>query len=127
MNDDFVPWQKWLSADHIHLETPPIEINNFQRLLLINIFRYEKTVYAIDEFIRINLGERFSQPIVPTMDVVFNDTDYKTPLIFILSPGADPMLNLLVAFFNLAIFQRKKNIPRKVYHNITWIRSRANC
>jgi hypothetical protein len=29
------------------------------------------------------------------MDKVFADTDYKTPLIFILSPGADPMMSLL--------------------------------
>ena len=73
MIDDFTPWQKWLTADNIHLEQPPIEITSFQKLLIINIFRYEKTVYAIDEFIRTSLGERFSSPIVPTMDIVYND------------------------------------------------------
>ncbi len=104
MIDDFTPWQKWLTADNIHLEQPPIEITSFQKLLIINIFRYEKTVYAIDEFIRTSLGERFSSPIVPTMDIVYNDTDYKTPLIFILSPGADPLLNLLVIFLIKAFF-----------------------
>ena len=41
------------------------------------------------------MGERFSTPIVPTMEIVYQDTDYKTPLIFILSAGADPMLSLL--------------------------------
>lgn len=61
----------------------------------MNIFRFEKTLYAIDEFVKNVLGERFSTPIVPTMDKVFADTDYKTPLIFILSPGADPMMSLL--------------------------------
>jgi len=29
------------------------------------------------------------------MDDVFKDTDYRTPLIFILSQGADPLLGLL--------------------------------
>jgi len=96
MQEDYNPWNKWLNSDNIHMENCPIQIEPFQKLLLINIFRYEKTVYAIDEFVRDVLGERFSTPIVPTMDNVFKDTDYKTPLIFILSAGADPMMNLLV-------------------------------
>lgn len=50
----------------------------------------------MDEFIRNNLGDSFATPIVPTMESVYSDTDYKTPLIFILSPGADPLLNILV-------------------------------
>jgi len=29
------------------------------------------------------------------MEEVYKDTDHKTPLIFILSQGADPLLNLL--------------------------------
>ena len=36
------------------------------------------------------------------MDQVYNDIDYKTPLIFILSPGADPMMNLLVIHINFS-------------------------
>jgi len=96
MQEDYGAWHKWLLSDNIHLETPPLPVEPFQKLILINIFRYEKTVYAIDEFVRVVLGERFSTPIVPTMDNVFKDTDFKTPLIFILSAGADPMMNLLV-------------------------------
>ena len=30
------------------------------------------------------------------MEDVFKDTDFKTPLIFILSPGADPMVTIIV-------------------------------
>jgi hypothetical protein len=39
MNQDFGPWLKWLTAPNIHLELIPIEIQHFQKLLLINLFR----------------------------------------------------------------------------------------
>ena len=38
-----------------------------------------------------------------TMEEVYMDTDYKTPLIFILSPGADPLVNLIVKLYNLKL------------------------
>ena len=41
------------------------------------------------------MGSFFVQAQTQTMDVVFADTNYKTPLIFILSTGADPTTTLL--------------------------------
>jgi hypothetical protein len=31
-----------------------------------------------------------------TLEEVFNDTDFKTPLIYMLSAGADPLMSLIV-------------------------------
>lgn len=37
------------------------------------------------------MGNKFASNIASTLEEVFLDTDYKTPLIFILSSGADPL------------------------------------
>jgi len=42
------------------------------------------------------MGDKFTNPPNSTLDEVERDTDFKTPLIFILSPGADPLLGLMV-------------------------------
>ena len=46
------------------------------------------------------MGDKFVNPPASTLEDVQKDTDYKTPLIFILSPGADPLLNLMVIIKN---------------------------
>jgi len=56
----------------------------------------------VDHFIRMTMGEEFVNPVNSPLEEVFNDTDYKTPLIFILSPGADPLMNLMVLYFTVA-------------------------
>ena len=40
------------------------------------------------------LGQKFFTTIPATMEEVFADTDENTPLVFILSPGADPLQNV---------------------------------
>lgn len=41
------------------------------------------------------MGNKYTSAAASIMEDVFADTDYRTPLIFILSKGADPLLNLL--------------------------------
>jgi len=41
------------------------------------------------------MGKFYIESATATMDIVYADTDFKTPLIFILSTGADPTSMLL--------------------------------
>jgi dynein heavy chain, axonemal len=49
---------------------------------------------------------------VNTIEAVFEDTNFKTPLIFILSSGADPL-------FNLQRFARERSKPADLIYLIS--------
>ncbi|PBJ72155.1 dynein heavy chain [Trypanosoma cruzi cruzi] len=68
---------------------------NMQRLVITRCFRKDKLAPAIQEFVKHYMGERFI--IVPQFDLMdaYKDSTCLTPLIFIISPGSDPMKDLL--------------------------------
>lgn len=63
--------------------------------MLIKVLREEKLMYGIKEFVKSELGEKFIES--PPFDLLgaYNDSSATTPIIFVLSPGADPVLYLL--------------------------------
>ena len=58
-------------------------------------FFFPQIVQAITDFVMEKLGKKFVEP--PPFDLAksYNDSSCITPLIFILSPGADPTMSLL--------------------------------
>ncbi|KAI8807084.1 dynein heavy chain and region D6 of dynein motor-domain-containing protein [Cladochytrium replicatum] len=70
-------------------------LNEFQKLLIVRTLRPERIIVSVMEFVKLKLGHKFIEP--PTFDLVgsFEDSNHKTPLVFILSPGVDPMAQLL--------------------------------
>lgn len=70
-------------------------LTEFQKLLIIRAFRNEKIVPCVQNFVNLKLGRKFIEP--PTFDLSgsFEDSNCKSPLIFILSPGVDPMAQLI--------------------------------
>ncbi|KAK6642963.1 hypothetical protein RUM43_004465 [Polyplax serrata] len=73
------------------------KLSSFQNLILIRIFRPDKIVINVTKFVDAELGTKFTKP--PAFDIAksYNDSNCLCPLIFILSPGADPM-NALTKF-----------------------------
>jgi dynein heavy chain len=69
------PWQDKLGTAGI------------SRLLLVKLFREEKTVFAAQAFVAAQLGKQFTEPAPWTLEDVFPDTSARTPVIFILSTG----------------------------------------
>lgn len=71
------------------------ELNDFRRLCMIRCIRPDKIVPMVQLFVKKHLGQKFIEP--PPFDLAksYADSLCITPLIFVLSPGGDPMLALL--------------------------------
>jgi len=51
---------------------------------------------AVSNFVSGKIGEQFTTPPLTELAAVFKDSSANTPLIFVLSPGADPLTSLEV-------------------------------
>ncbi|MCQ2815716.1 MAG: AAA family ATPase, partial [archaeon] len=68
----------------------------FRKLILIKIFKPEKLVFFTKKFIGDELGEIFIDTTASRLEEVYQESDWKTPIIFILSKGADPTNDFIV-------------------------------
>lgn len=94
MQDNTETWTTWATCLNPEEDKMPGEweetLSDFQKNIMLKVFRPEKLMFAFKNYVRTHMGSYFtdSQPI--TMENIYADTDNLTPLIFILSTGADP-------------------------------------
>ena len=55
------------------------------------VFKEEKTVFGITDFVRENLGPAFVESPNVALQTLYNDMTKTSPLVFVLSTGSDPM------------------------------------
>jgi len=79
--------------DHEFPTTFP-KISNFQRLVLVKTLHEDKLVAALSRFVAEDLGEIFTQSPPAAIGDIYPDTTKTSPIIFILSTGADPTVAL---------------------------------
>ncbi|KAF4740188.1 Dynein heavy chain 10, axonemal, partial [Perkinsus olseni] len=87
-------WREWFDLEQPESSPMPMGYDQacdpFQQLLVIRCLRTDRVVNAIKNFIMWRLGEYYVQPPSLVYDKIFQQSNEKSPIVFILSPGADP-------------------------------------
>jgi dynein heavy chain len=91
-------WQSIMDAeDPLTIDLPiQKDFYPFQSMLIYYILCEAKLMQLVKKFVSTELGKTFIESPPFDLKASYDDSDPKTPIIFILSSGADPMSNLLV-------------------------------
>ena len=71
------------------------DLDAFQKLLVLRTIRPDKLTRAIQLYVDASMGRKFIEPPPFDLDQCYADSTCFTPLVFVLSPGSDPMDALL--------------------------------
>uniref|UniRef100_A0A5F8GEA1 Dynein axonemal heavy chain 12 n=1 Tax=Monodelphis domestica TaxID=13616 RepID=A0A5F8GEA1_MONDO len=92
-------WREIYDSKEPHNVTFPkpfdTNLNELQKIIVLRCLRPDKISPAITNYVTDKLGKKFVEP--PPFDLAksYLDSNCTIPLIFVLSPGADPMASLL--------------------------------
>ncbi|TPX32092.1 hypothetical protein SmJEL517_g04759 [Synchytrium microbalum] len=70
-------------------------LSAFQKLVVLRLIRSDKIVNGVLDFVKGKMGQRYIEPPPFDLAASFKDSNACAPLIFILSPGSDPMSSLI--------------------------------
>ncbi|KAG9396016.1 Dynein heavy chain and region D6 of dynein motor [Carpediemonas membranifera] len=97
-------WKEWTDLEKPEAATPPFvplaseegpaELSKFECMLLLRCFRIDRVYHAVTDFVIDVMGERFVQPPVLDYENIFRQSSCFSPILFILSPGADPTTDI---------------------------------
>lgn len=71
------------------------ELHSIARLCIVRAIRPDRLVPAIQDFVAGEMGERYAYAPLFDIEACYGDSSPTTPLVFVLSPGSDPMTALL--------------------------------
>ncbi|XP_010134250.1 PREDICTED: dynein heavy chain 10, axonemal, partial [Buceros rhinoceros silvestris] len=92
-------WKNWYDTDALEQMPFPMQyqndLMNFQKLLLLRCFRVDRLYRAVTDYVTLTMGEKYVQPPVISYDTIFEQSSPHSPVVFILSPGSDPVSDLM--------------------------------
>lgn len=72
------------------------KLNELQKIIIVRCLRPDKIEPAVSKFVTSKLGKNYVQPPPFDLNKSYMDSNATIPLVFVLSPGADPMASKLV-------------------------------
>lgn len=95
---DKVVWKSYLNSDEpFNIPLPPVfedRLTSFQRLMLLKVLRSGKMIFGVKAFVKAELGPVYIESPPFDLEGCLADSSNITPIIFVLSPGADPIAYL---------------------------------
>lgn len=87
-------WKAWFDEDKPEEAPLPDGYENnldvFRRLLLVRSWCPDRTLAQARKYVAASLGERYADAVLLDLDAMFNESDVHTPMVGLLSMGADP-------------------------------------
>lgn len=63
-------------------------------------------MFAFSKYVELELGKEYAESPIATMDALFSDSDRFTPIIFVLSSGADPTWQVIQFAHKMNYYER---------------------
>lgn len=103
----FKDWFEKQSTEFLPLPEPYEHLTSFHRFLFVRCLSADRTIVEARFYINESLGSKYVELPILTLEILFDESDAKTPLLGLLSSGADPTSNIQ----NLA---KKKNLDLSI-------------
>ncbi|XP_063993893.1 dynein axonemal heavy chain 3 [Diachasmimorpha longicaudata] len=98
--ENLLSWKEYYDLANPQDHSFPKPFNTVTReelrnLVILRCIRPDKLVSAVQSFISLNMSQAFIEPPPFDLQASYDDSTKTSPLIFILSPGSDPMAGLI--------------------------------
>ncbi|ESO12478.1 hypothetical protein HELRODRAFT_155577 [Helobdella robusta] len=110
-------WKKFVESEYPEKEKFPQEWKNkssLQRMCMLRCLRPDRMTYAVKLFVEEKLGSKFVETRSLDFSKSFEESGSGTPVMFILSPGVDPLKDVETLGVKLGFSVDKSN-----FHNIS--------
>ena len=91
-------WKEWYDLDAPESHPMPQgydeRLTPLEKMLVLRCFRVDRVVPAIIKFVIATMGQQYVMPPVLDFMAIFKDSRPLVPVIFVLSPGADPATDI---------------------------------
>ncbi|XP_031781103.1 dynein heavy chain 6, axonemal isoform X1 [Nasonia vitripennis] len=85
-------------------------LTDIEKLMLLKALKEEKLIFGITAFVKKNLGQKFVESPLISLQVLYPDTSKVTPLVFVLSTGSDPFSSFLKFAYEMGFSDRYESI-----------------
>ncbi|XP_037881601.1 dynein heavy chain 3, axonemal [Glossina fuscipes] len=110
---DIAKWKTYYdlsSPEEASLPAPYENVDEMLHLIILKCLRPDKIVPAVRSYITRNMDRSFVEPPPFDLNASFGDSSPKIPLVFLLSPGSDPMASLFMYAKQRNMYDKTKTI-----------------